>query len=185
MASILVCSWQVNEVTTPLSVNLFASRILSAISVQPIACSFPIYDIPLTVLSEKLHWLVSKNLFLARVAAFDSDGNEIARSISTVGYSCIAIITVIILSTIVVVLGILNRFRTYRPDMPLVGSRSAAISVACHRQGKTSMLLLSRAMGCCEWSRRKVGRALLLHESSDFAACRRRTLCGQGCRRKF
>ena len=147
MASILACSRQVNEVTTSLSVNLFASRILSAISVQPIACSFPIYDITLTILSETLHWLVSQNLFLARVAAFDSDGNEIARSISTVGYGCIAIITVIIFSTVAVALGILNGFRTYRPDMLLVGSRSAAISAACHRQGKTAMLLLFPCYG--------------------------------------
>ena len=49
------------------------------------------------------------------------------------GYSCIAIITVIILGTIVVALGILNGFRKYRPGMPLVGSCSAPISAACHQ----------------------------------------------------
>ena len=91
------------------------------------------YGIPLTVLSVILHWLVSQSLFLARAAAFSFDGKEITRTISTVGYSCIAIITVIILGTVVVVIGILNGFRKYRPGMPLVGSCSAAISAACHR----------------------------------------------------
>ena len=91
------------------------------------------YGIPLTVLSGTLHWLVSQSLFLARAAAYSSDGGEIIRTISSVGYSCIAIITVIILGTIVVAIGILNGFRKYRPGMPLVGSCSAAISAACHR----------------------------------------------------
>lgn len=92
------------------------------------------YGIPLTVLSGTLHWLVSQSLFLARAATFNSDGEENTReSISTVGYSCIAIITVIVLGVIVVALGILNGFRRYRPVMPLVGSCSAAISAACHR----------------------------------------------------
>ena len=92
------------------------------------------YGIPLTVLSGTLHWLVSQSLFLARAASFDSDGKEDPLiSITTMGYSCIAIITVIILGSIVVALGILNGFRNYRPGMPLVGSCSAAISAACHR----------------------------------------------------
>ena len=91
------------------------------------------YGIPLTVLSGTLHWLVSQSLFLARVAAFDSNEEYTYDSLSTVGYSCIAIITVIILGSIVVALGILNGFRKYRPGMPLVGSCSAAISAACHQ----------------------------------------------------
>ena len=92
------------------------------------------YGIPLMILSGTLHWLVSQSLFLARVASFDSDGVEdMEYTISTMGYSCIAIITVIILGSIVVALGILNGFRKYRPGMPLVGSCSAAISAACHR----------------------------------------------------
>lgn len=90
------------------------------------------YGIPLTVLSGTLHWLVSQSLFLSRVESFANDGEE-GGLLSTVGYSCIAIITVIILGTIVVALGILNGFRKYRPGMPLVGSCSAAISAACHR----------------------------------------------------
>ena len=92
------------------------------------------YGIPLLVLSGTLHWLVSQSLFLARVTAFTSGGVEDAKgSISTIGYSCIAIITVIILGAVVIVIGIMNGFRRYRAGMPLVGSCSAAISAACHR----------------------------------------------------
>lgn len=92
------------------------------------------YGIPLLILSGTLHWLVSQSLFLARVTAFTVDGAEdIYGSISTVGYSSIAIITVIIYGTIVVLLGIGMGFRRYKPGIPLVGSCSAAISAACHR----------------------------------------------------
>lgn len=54
-------------------------------------------------------------------------------SVSSVGYSCMAIITVICVGGIIVFIGILNGFRRYEPGMPLVGSNSAANSAACHR----------------------------------------------------
>lgn len=94
------------------------------------------YGIPLLVTSGTLHWLVSQSLFLARVTAFTPDGGEDASgSISTIGYSCVAIITVILLGTVVVLLGIANGCRRYREGMPMVGSCSAAISAACQRPG--------------------------------------------------
>ena len=37
------------------------------------------------------------------------------------------------LGSVVVILGILKGFRNYKPEIPLVGSCSAAISAACHR----------------------------------------------------
>lgn len=92
------------------------------------------YGVPLLVLSGILHWLVSQSIFLARISAFTSDGVvDPGESISNIGYSNIAIITVIALGTIAVLLGILNGFRIFRPGMPLAGSCSAAISAACHR----------------------------------------------------
>ncbi len=92
------------------------------------------YGIPLLVLSGTLHWLVSQSLFLARVTAFAPDGSEdVKASVSMIGYSCIAIITVIILGSVVVLLGIAMGFRRYKAGMPLVGSCSAAISAACWR----------------------------------------------------
>ncbi|KAL8685755.1 MAG: hypothetical protein Q9218_007560 [Villophora microphyllina] len=91
------------------------------------------YGIPLIVFSGVLHWLVSQSIFLARVTALDPSGVEDKDySISTCGYSNIAIITVIIVGFIAVVFGIANGFRKYPAGMPLVGSNSAAISAACH-----------------------------------------------------
>ena len=92
------------------------------------------YGVPLLLLSGILHWLVSQSLFLARVSVFTSDGVEDREnSISSIGYSIIAIITVIALGTVVVLLGILIGFRRYPPGIPIAGSCSAAISAACHR----------------------------------------------------
>ena len=92
------------------------------------------YGLPLLLFSGALHWLVSQSLFLARVTAFTSDDVEDkGHSISSIGYSNIAIITVIALGTVVVPLGILTGFRRYPPGMPLAASCSAAISAACHR----------------------------------------------------
>lgn len=92
------------------------------------------YGVPLLLLSGILHWLVSQSLFLARISAFTSEGIENPNaSISQIGYSNIAIITLLALGTIVVLLGIFNGFRRGRLGMPLVGSCSAAISAACHK----------------------------------------------------
>lgn len=92
------------------------------------------YGVPLLILSGTLHWLVSQSLFIARISAFTSEGVEDpSMSISQIGYSNIAIITVILLGIVVVLLGILNGFRMFQPGMPLAGSCSAAISAACHR----------------------------------------------------
>lgn len=101
------------------------------------------YGIPLLVLSGTLHWLVSQSIFLARVDYYNNgsldDGDSYDANvgdfqpISTLGYSCIAIITVITLGGIVILIGILHGFRKYKPGVPLAGSCSAAISAACHR----------------------------------------------------
>ena len=91
------------------------------------------YGIPLLIVSSILHWLVSQSVFLARISLSSAGEVGFYSSVSTVGCSCMAIITVICASGIVVFIGILNGFRRYKPGMPLVGSNSAAISVACHR----------------------------------------------------
>jgi hypothetical protein len=92
------------------------------------------YGVPLLVMSGALHWLVSQSIFLARVIVRDEMGIEdVNESISTAGYSCIAIISAIILGSIIVLFGILTGLRSYKEGMPLVGSSSAAISAACHR----------------------------------------------------
>ena len=77
---------------------------------------------------------MSQSLFLALVDIIDDTGElDTENSISTVGYSCIAIFFGIIVGVVAVTTGILNGFRRYRSGIPLVGSCSAAISAACHR----------------------------------------------------
>lgn len=91
------------------------------------------YGIPLLVVFGCLHWLVSQSLFLARVDVYNvSDQLDKSESISTLGYSVIAIILVLILGAVIAILMVATSFRKYKPGMPLVGSRSAAISAACH-----------------------------------------------------
>ena len=94
------------------------------------------YGIPLLVLSGTLHWLVSQSIFLARIDWYDNDvvpGPDLDFNDTRLGYSCIAIITVIALGGVIVIIGILHGFRRYKPGIPLAASCSAAISAACHR----------------------------------------------------
>ena len=68
------------------------------------------------------------------MASFDDDGEENApNSFTTVGYSCIVTIIVIIFGTTVIATGILNGFRRYRLGMSFVGNCNAVIGAACHR----------------------------------------------------
>ena len=90
------------------------------------------YGVPLLTASAILHWLVSQSLFLVNMNGYRASGQELVLTLSTLGYSCIAIITVICLGAILILLEVLNGFRVHR-GMPLAGSCSAAISAACHR----------------------------------------------------
>lgn len=109
------------------------------------------------MLSGSLQWVVSQSLFLARVTVLTEDGTEdTENSISTLGYSSIAIISVIVLGTVVVLLGIGSGFRKYKPGAPLVGSCSAAISAACHRPSEdedaSKKSVMWGAGKCSKWS---------------------------------
>jgi len=91
-------------------------------------------------MSGGLHWLMSQSLFLALVNVYDDTGTiNTDSSISTVGYSCIAIFCALILGGAAVLGGLLNGFRRYDDGIPLVGSCSAAISAACHRPSVDAM----------------------------------------------
>jgi hypothetical protein len=91
-----------------------------------------IYAIPLLIMCGILHWLVSQSIFLANVTITDGNGNPVAKSLTTCGYSPIAIIFTLVLSTALLTFGIGLGFRKLNPHMPVVGSCSAAISAACH-----------------------------------------------------
>jgi len=98
-------------------------------------------------MSGGLHWLMSQSLFLALVTVYDETGElDEDNSVSTVGYSCIAIFCALILGSIAVLGGIINGFRKFDDGIPLVGSCSAAISAACHRPSEDSMARLKPVM---------------------------------------
>ena len=91
------------------------------------------YSLPLMAFSGVLHWLVSQSIFLARVSFYDESGQiDPTQAISTCGYSCIAIITVLFAGSLLLTLGFVNGFRRYQPGIPLAASCSVAISAACH-----------------------------------------------------
>lgn len=91
------------------------------------------YAIPLMVISGALHWLVSQSIFLARITVFDNLNREDQRwSVSTCGYSSIAIATVLFVGSGALLFANATGFRRYPAGMPLAGSNSAVISAACH-----------------------------------------------------
>lgn len=92
------------------------------------------YGIPLLLLSAVLHWLVSQSLFLVNIDVLNVDGTEdTTNSKTTIGYSPIAIITVIFMGSLAIVVAALAGFRRYKPGLPVVRSSSLAISAHCHR----------------------------------------------------
>jgi len=90
------------------------------------------YAIPLMTLSGLLHWLTSQSIFLARVEIWDPLGRGIVGTISTVGYSCIAIISVLTLGIIALLIAAGMGYRQFSAETATVGSCSVAISAACH-----------------------------------------------------
>ena len=91
------------------------------------------YGIPLLIAFSCLHWLVSQSLFLARVDVYDlNDVLDASQSVSTCGYSIIAVILAVILGTVILVFAVATGFRRYPQGMPLARGCSAAISAACH-----------------------------------------------------
>ena len=90
------------------------------------------YAIPLMTLSGLLHWLTSLSIFLARVEISDPFGRDISLTISTVGYSCIAIISVLTLGTLALLTAAGMGYKPFAAEITTVSSCSAAISAACH-----------------------------------------------------
>lgn len=90
--------------------------------------------IPLMTVSGVLHWLVSQSIFLAVVASYGNEDDELLNptQIASCGFSPLAMIIVISIG-IAIIAGciIIGKFR-YDPSMPLAGSCSVAISAACH-----------------------------------------------------
>jgi hypothetical protein len=101
------------------------------------------FGIPLMLLSGALHWLVSQAIFLlsidfydfyGKLGGFDYTGGEIAVAFSfkTCGFSPIAIISVIILGSLMTIAIVAFGYVPYNRGMTLAGNCSMAISAACH-----------------------------------------------------
>ncbi|PUU75533.1 hypothetical protein B9Z19DRAFT_1053764 [Tuber borchii] len=96
------------------------------------------YAIPLMTLGGLLHWLTSQSIFLARVDISDPFGRNSLDSISTVGYSCIAIIFVLVLAILALLTAAGMGYKKLSAEITNAGSCSAAISAACHASGADS-----------------------------------------------
>ena len=91
------------------------------------------YGIPLLAIFGCLHWLVSQSLFLARIDVYDIDDLlDEAQSVSTCGYSIMALILALSLAFVILVSTIAVSFRRLRLGIPMASDCSAAISAACH-----------------------------------------------------
>lgn len=98
-------------------------------------------SLPLMGISATLHWLVSQSIFLAVVDIYDSsgrpglrgDGSPVVRFLTTCGYSPLAMISTLIVGTLIILVPVIVGARPIKGNgMPLVGSCSAAIAAACH-----------------------------------------------------
>ena len=83
-------------------------------------------------LSSLLHWLTSQSIFLVRVEISDPFWREISETISTVGYSCIAITFTLTLGILALITVAGMGYKQFAAEITTVGSCSAAISAACH-----------------------------------------------------
>jgi hypothetical protein len=92
------------------------------------------YSIPLLAFSMALHFFISTSVFLVRTTFYDISGKlDEEASQSHVGFSSMGIILALLVgTTMVVALVLLAWLRKYPAEMPLVSTRSAAISANCH-----------------------------------------------------
>ncbi|CAO2650076.1 Nn.00g013680.m01.CDS01 [Neocucurbitaria sp. VM-36] len=100
------------------------------------------FGMPLMGLSGALHWLVSQSIFLEAIDFYDEFGAKGSgatysdENFTTLGFSPSAIISVIVLGSLMVISIVGFGYVPYRRGMPLAGSCSMAISAACHNLGQ-------------------------------------------------
>ncbi|KAH7551297.1 hypothetical protein BM1_09613 [Bipolaris maydis] len=111
-------------------------------------------SVPLMIMGGTLHWLVSQSIFLVSIDLYDYMDNRSAAgqqwlkdeaydprdelmSITTCGYSPLAIICVIVFGSLMFIALLAVGFVPYKRVMPLASSCSMAISAACHPESET------------------------------------------------
>lgn len=91
------------------------------------------YGIPLIATIGFLHWTVSQSLFVICIDRYYSTGVEAtSQRYVTSGFSCVAILTSIILGIVLLLALVALGMRRYSGEMPLASTCSAAISALCH-----------------------------------------------------
>ncbi|KAE8321014.1 hypothetical protein BDV39DRAFT_197984 [Aspergillus sergii] len=102
------------------------------------------YSLPLLACSTVIHWLISQSIFLINLKIYQPNNELLTRPnthfpsasdsgvITACGYSPLAIITAIAVA--ILMFAVLTTVSTFKlkPDIPVVGSCSVAISAACH-----------------------------------------------------
>ncbi|CAG8949257.1 hypothetical protein HYFRA_00004882 [Hymenoscyphus fraxineus] len=90
------------------------------------------YGIPAMVLSTIFHWLVAESFFLVRITAMHQGIERLEDSISSLGYSPLAIALAGIICCLMLALVDLKARQRLKQASPLASHCSAAISAACH-----------------------------------------------------
>lgn len=91
------------------------------------------YSIPLLVASASLHWFISESIFLARISTYNNGQNTEGDDFSEVGYSCLPILCVILLGTVMLLTALAFGNRKFASHMPVAGSCSVALAAAAHK----------------------------------------------------
>ncbi|KAK4909791.1 hypothetical protein LTR49_021460 [Elasticomyces elasticus] len=90
------------------------------------------YSLPLLITSGTLHWLISQSIFLARISVYNDGVSSDQSDTSSVGYSCLPILLVILLGTAMLAFALSMGCRKFASHIPVAGSCSVAVSAACH-----------------------------------------------------
>lgn len=111
------------------------------------------FALPLLSVSAALHWLVSQSIFFVRLTVYATATREggpgISDSVTTCGYSVIALLCTLILGSVALLAPIVLGFRRVRQDIPVGATNSAVVSAACHRpHGDEDAALCAVTWGC-------------------------------------
>jgi len=93
------------------------------------------FAIPLQTTSVLLHWLLSQSFFLARLNVYSGEPfvNTAPSTINTIGYSLIALMSLILLwGILLITVWATGIFTKLKSPMPIVNGMSLAIAAACH-----------------------------------------------------
>lgn len=94
-------------------------------------------SVPLLAASGVLHWTMSQSLFLAKVNVLNPYGEiNIDRSFSTLGWSALALLILLIVSGLMLVALVASGFRKFGAGAPTVGSNSRAMMFASFTLGE-------------------------------------------------